>query len=378
MVFLRKIFGPFLGISFGITLLLTSVFGNFLLTLLLPVLYFNHKQWRSMVDRAISFWIIIPIVYLEYIFGVKFKAVGDAIDNNRPAIIVMNHRTRLDWMYFWGVLFKMNPWLLVSSKIALKAELRNIPAAGFGMESNQYIFLDRKIEIDKERITDAVHYYATIGTDYQILLFPEGTDKTADTTFKSNEYAKKNGLKELNYLIYPRSSGLIHLINEMRRYNYIESIYDVTLAYPVNVVQSEIGLLLLGQAPEQVLFHIKRIDISSVPRNDQDIANWINKLWLAKEEELSLFYSQRSPSTNFSNTENKFIWEKDNKTVKAVKIFTLCMWLSSTPLWLYHLTFVRLVQVIYAVFFAVYVYIHFKYGGMQKMVYTKWRHSVTT
>ncbi|VDK36407.1 unnamed protein product [Gongylonema pulchrum] len=169
MELLRRAFSSVLGISFGLIIFLTSFFGDYLITLIMPILFLNrHHLWRSLMDRAISFWIIIPITFLEYIFGVKFKLTGDTIDGDRPAIIIMNHRTRLDWMYFWAALFKINPHLLISSKIALKSELRRIPAAGFGMEANQFIFLERKIEEDKKRISEAVYYYSTIGANYQL------------------------------------------------------------------------------------------------------------------------------------------------------------------------------------------------------------------
>lgn len=85
---------------------------------------FYKASYRNIIIRSFQ-------TFLEYIFGMKFKVTGDTIDYDRPAVIIMNHRTRLDWMYFWAALFKINPWLLISSKIALKAELRHIPAAGF-------------------------------------------------------------------------------------------------------------------------------------------------------------------------------------------------------------------------------------------------------
>lgn len=344
----------------------------------MPVLFLNrHHLWRSLMDRAISFWIIIPVTFLEYIFGVKFKLTGDPIDGDRPAVIIMNHRTRLDWMYFWAALFKMNPWLLISSKIALKAELRRIPAAGFGMEASQFIFLERKIEEDKKRISEAIHYYATIGTNYQVLLFPEGTDKTAYTTMRSNEYAKKNGLRELKNVLYPRSAGFIHLVNEMRRRNYIDCIYDVTIAYPVNIVQSEIDLILTGQTPQKVLFHIERIDISRVPSSDQEITKWINKLWIEKDQKLDAFYSQQSPRELFPGNQNRFIWEEEDKPLhKIVKLFTFCFWLSVIPVWIYHLTILRIVQVGFIYFAAVFFYTYFKYGGIDQMVYAKWWHAI--
>ncbi|MCP9259691.1 CRE-BUS-18 protein [Dirofilaria immitis] len=255
MELLRYIFRPLLGIIFGIILLSTSFLGNLIITLVLPILYFNHYQWRKLIDRSISFWIIAVVAYLEYIFGIKIKVTGDMINYDQPAIFIMNHRTRLDWMYFWAALFKINPWLLVSSKIALKAELRYVPAAD----------------------------------------------------------------------------------------NYIECIYDVTIAYPINIVQSEISLFLTGRTPQNVVFHIKRIDQSSIPVKDHDIAQWINQLWIAKDGKLDSFYSQQPSGINFPNDTNKFIWKDDNPLHQIVKLFTLSFG--------YH-----------------------KYGGIQRMVYVKWWH----
>uniref|UniRef100_A0A0R3RT82 PlsC domain-containing protein n=1 Tax=Elaeophora elaphi TaxID=1147741 RepID=A0A0R3RT82_9BILA len=375
----RLIFGPLLGLLFATILFLGSCVGSSVITFGLPVLYLNfHQQWRLIIDRAFSFWIMIPVTFLEYIFGIEFKITGDMIDYDRPAVILMNHPTRLDWMYFWVALFKMNPWLLISSKIALKTELRRVPAAGFGMEANQFIFLDRKLKTDKERISEAIHYYASLGSNYQILLFPEGTDKTPNTTMKSNMYARKNGLKQLNNVIYPRSAGFIHLINEMRRYNYIECIYDITIAYPANIVQSEVSLILNGCTPQKVLFHIEQIDLSCVPLEDDDIAQWINKLWIAKDEKLDLFYSQQPPRVHFPNDKNKFVWEEDDSFQKTFKLAILCFWLSLIGFWLYYLTFLRLAQVLFGYFIFVSVYIYAKYGGIQRMVYVKWWHAMKT
>lgn len=67
---------------------------------------------------------------LFFLFGVKFRVSGDLIKRDKPALIIMNHRTRLDWLFFWNALYKMDPWLLTTEKISLKSELKNIPGAG--------------------------------------------------------------------------------------------------------------------------------------------------------------------------------------------------------------------------------------------------------
>lgn len=51
----------------------------------------------------------------------------------------------------------------------------------------------------------------------------------------------------------------------------------MTVAYPENTVQSEIDLVLKGIAPSKVHFNIERIDRTSIPRQESDIAKWINE-----------------------------------------------------------------------------------------------------
>lgn len=67
---------------------------------------------------------------MEYMFGVHIFVSGDVIDNSEPALIIMNHRTRLDWLFFWNALFRIDPWLLTTQKISLKGILKYLPGAG--------------------------------------------------------------------------------------------------------------------------------------------------------------------------------------------------------------------------------------------------------
>lgn len=72
-------------------------------------------------------------------------------------------------MYFWSVLYKIDPRLLTTEKISLKKELKNVPGAGWAMECDSFIFLDRNWETDKLRIIDTVNYYSQMGRKYQVL-----------------------------------------------------------------------------------------------------------------------------------------------------------------------------------------------------------------
>lgn len=98
----------------------------------------------------------------------KVRVTGDIIDGETPAIIIMNHRTRLDWLYFKLALWRMNPWLMTTYRIALKELLRHAPGTGFGMQAMEYIFLRRDVKVDFPRITRAIEYYADMKQSYQV------------------------------------------------------------------------------------------------------------------------------------------------------------------------------------------------------------------
>uniref|UniRef100_A0A1I8AGD9 PlsC domain-containing protein n=1 Tax=Steinernema glaseri TaxID=37863 RepID=A0A1I8AGD9_9BILA len=380
--FLRRLLRPLLGWAFGLTVLLTAIFGNYIITLFLPlVLLDKHVHWRRLMDRAISFWMMIPMTFLEFIFGVRYRVTGDFVDFEKPALIIMNHRTRLDWMYLWSALFKMNPWLLTSSKISLKEQLKSLPGAGFGMAASQFIFLQRNVEEDKQRLTEAVEYYTGVGGTYQILLFPEGTDKSPWTTKKSDAFAKKNGFRALKHVIYPRTAGFLHLLEKMRKEEYISYVYDVTVAYPTNVVQSEVDLVLRGRTPDDVHFDFRRIDIADVPKSEAELNKWLNEIWVAKDERLDRYYSQPKGKRKFVPSGEGHVWERMDPKQTFAKIFAFCFWVFVVTVWSYHMFFLRFVQIGFTYFFLTSAFLNWRYGGIDRMVYGRfasWRERLSS
>jgi len=58
----------------------------------------------------------------------RVKLCGDLRKLQGPCLIIMNHRTRLDWMFFWCYLVRMG--YLPNLKIMLKNSLKKVPIAG--------------------------------------------------------------------------------------------------------------------------------------------------------------------------------------------------------------------------------------------------------
>ncbi|ETN77863.1 Acyltransferase, partial [Necator americanus] len=324
--------------------------------------------------------------FLELIFGMKVRVSGDEIEYDKPALIIMNHRTRLDWMYMWSALYQMNPWLITSNKISLKAQLQNLPGAGFGMSASHFLFLQRNMEKDAVTFDTAIDYYKSMNNNYQLLLFPEGTDKSPWTTTKSLEYAKKNGLKQLKHLLYPRVAGFYHLLTKMREANFVTYIYDITIAYPHNIVQSEIDLVLKGDAPREVHFHVKKISVNDVPRNEPDCGRWLNEfekffplLWLQKEACLEEYYSEPKPcNRRFPIEKGQRVWKNTHEPAKVaiVKRFSFCFWVFVVSVVAYHLLFLRPLQLLILYFIICFFIIKFLYGTLDQFVIYRWRQSL--
>uniref|UniRef100_A0AC34FJX7 Phospholipid/glycerol acyltransferase domain-containing protein n=1 Tax=Panagrolaimus sp. ES5 TaxID=591445 RepID=A0AC34FJX7_9BILA len=301
---------------------------------LAPLIYLHPRLYQRLINYIVGAWTVLPSALLENFFGVRFTVTGDEIDHSRPAVIIMNHRTRLDWLYFWSALFRINPWLLTSEKISLKGILKYIPGAGWAMGSNAFIFLERSFKNDSKRIDQLIEYYAKVCVNYQLLLFPEGTDKSPGTTIRSKVFAEKNNVAHYNYVLHPRVTGFVHVVQKMRKENYIDCIYDVTIAFNDSIVQTEADLIKLGVASKDVRFDIRKIPISELPTDDQELGLWLKNLWVEKEERLRKFYGQSADSRQLDKLSDAKTFDLTSQN-RVFQILILLMWIILTIGWIY-------------------------------------------
>ena len=64
----------------------------------------------------------------EMMFGVRIIITGDKLVKSENSIIILNHRCRLDWMFYWSVVARYGE--LHHEKIIMKHELKHIPGPG--------------------------------------------------------------------------------------------------------------------------------------------------------------------------------------------------------------------------------------------------------
>lgn len=65
----------------------------------------------------------------------QVKITGDYVEFGEAALIICNHRTRVDWMFLWVLCLRQGQ--LSGLKIVLKESLKGIPGFGWATQVNE-------------------------------------------------------------------------------------------------------------------------------------------------------------------------------------------------------------------------------------------------
>lgn len=296
------------GVTFGVLWYLSVLMGfYFLYCPTLILLFINRRWYRNATDIIQGIWEYYPGALLCVVCGSRVFVSGVPLYPWESALIIMNHRTRLDWFFLWVALLHglehfPRPWAGHRCKFVLKAAIRKIPAIGWIMQMGCFLYIHRKWEMDRLLLGKVLGYFRDIKNRCKILIFPEGTDFSPANKVRSDEFAKKNKFRKYDYVLHPRTTGFTYLAQEMRQGKQLDAIYDITVAYPRSMAQKEVDILH-GHVPEEVHFSIKRYPTSYIPAGEDDLHQWCRERWEAKEAELKSFYSgkKRFPNSHPAN-----------------------------------------------------------------------------
>ena len=321
------------GIFFTLLLFFSTFWGSiFFLGPFLPLLFLarflreSHPRaaeislrcFRYITDHIVGAWLTLPPSLLYLWFGQETKLFGDHVLAGEPALFIMNHRTRLDWMFLWSPLMAFNT--LNQLKVILKDDLKLVPGVGWAMQLNNFIFLRRKWDVDRGILTKMLSYASRIGRPTQLLLFPEGTDFEPRTKARSDAFALKNNLPIYDHVLHPRTTGFSYCVRNMVANRQIDAIYDVTIAYPRSVLQNELGMVT-GAVPEEIHFNIRRYALPELAAevdltSEEAISQWCSERWKEKEESLAGFYSEAKPE------DRKFLTTSSNHITSSASATT--------------------------------------------------------
>lgn len=55
----------------------------------------------------------------------------------------------------------------------------------------------------------------------------------------------------------------------------MQYVYDVTVAYPRDIVQNETDMILKGRLSGTVHYDIRRFHVSEIPKGEVELNNWL-------------------------------------------------------------------------------------------------------
>ena len=397
------------GFSYLAILTITAFCGSmFLMGILTPLAYFPQtvSYHRRAVDRVIGLWFLFAAAIMELILKLKFRVTGDPLVRGENCLYFMNHRTRFDWMWIWPILYHYTR--LRKLKIVLKAPLKWVPGFGWACQQAMFMFLKRHWNQDKQNMKEILEYFDFVKNPVELLVFPEGTDFRPETLASSVKFALKNNLPKYNYVLHPRTTGFEFLIDEMRKKNpsQVSYVCDVTVGYPINVLQDEIELCKTGMFPREVHFHVEKFRIDELPtkysrideeekqnrksgsntpnsrssstngsvngagngNENETVGDWLNKRFQLKETRLQKFYSHPDP------TKRVFSDKESTETYSPRKIgMVLCLifWPLATFIWISLLMgnyYFRIFQMLVTAFYVIHLVV---YDGFERWLCTR-------
>lgn len=279
----------------------------------------------------------------------RVDASGNLISSLSPkAVYLSNHQIYVDWLFFWFLSYTAN--LSHGVYVVVKEQLSRAPLVGQGMLNFRFLFLLRRWEDDKVRMTNqlleidaeargygpalavrvAASAYARSPDirvwphgesddprrkhPYQLIIFPEGTVMSPHTRERSDKYLNSFGCPPLSHVLLPRIRGAFLALRLLRK--SAEVVYDVTFGYH-GLTAADYGeqiftlkaMFLMGRGPKKVHLHIRSFAIADIPLGDDDdcvdvdqldpilmknFEEWLFGIWYEKDQLMAQFFETGS------------------------------------------------------------------------------------
>lgn len=278
----------------------------------------TKQSFGIFVTTLTQWWAPTPVrVSGDASVAGQIKQTGDGrVELNFPGRVVLigNHQIYSDWLYFWWAAYTNNPQMHGHIYIILKESLSYVPVIGWGMRFYGFVFMSRKMATDQPRLAHRLQKLRTVhagpmsgtsGLDPMwLLLFPEGTNLSANTRKKSAAWAEKQGIKDFEHVLLPRSTGTFFCLNELK--GTVDYVYDCTVAYG-GIPRGEYGqdlyslrsMYFQGRPPPSVNMYWRRFTVADMPLDDHEkFELWLRERWHEKDLLLEHFVEHGSFPTD--------------------------------------------------------------------------------
>ncbi|KAL8926105.1 MAG: hypothetical protein Q9172_001933 [Xanthocarpia lactea] len=271
------------------------------------------KQWFGVLIITMTQWFSPTTIRISgdsSVRGQLAKTKDGMLETRFPErlVLIANHQLYSDWLYLW--------WIAYTSLmhghvfIILKESLKYIPVIGPGMMFYGFIFMARNWLKDRPRLQHRLRKLAKSrhggpmsgkrGHDsldpMWLMIYPEGTNLSGNTRKGSARWAEKQGIRDLEHVLLPRSTGLEYCLHELK--GTVDWVYDCTVAYegiPRGAYGQDIFTLrstyFQGRPAKSVNMYWRRFPVSSIPvptssdpspQEREAFSNWLLARWKEK------------------------------------------------------------------------------------------------
>ncbi|SMR56708.1 unnamed protein product [Zymoseptoria tritici ST99CH_1E4] len=310
-------------VGFGIYFFGTGIFIHLAQLLGLPLYFYNHDWFYAWIALTKQFFGILITTMTQWWSPTLIRISGDksmagllhqdtsgllTVDFGDRVVLMANHQIYTDWLYLWWIAYTNSLPMHGHIYIILKASLKWVPLIGPAMQLYGFIFMARKWATDQETMRyrlqklNSRHSQPLTSSSSKpqldpmwLMIFPEGTNLSANTYGISTKYAEKTSTPMTKHCLLPRHTGLQFCLQELR--STVPYVYDCTIAYegtpPSGFAAERFGLRSVyfeGLPPKSVNMHWRRFAMDTIPLDDEkEMAAWTLARWREKDELLEVF-----------------------------------------------------------------------------------------
>lgn len=270
------------GMMIALFLFSTILLMNALQFLTLP-LYLISPAVVHRMNRSLAFiWWGTIVVLMKKVQEVDVVIDGDPIPPRENVILIANHQQMTDILVLFFVALAGKR--LGEIRWFVKDAMKYVPGPGWALYLARHIFVRRDWHADKGRIDALFANIIAIKAPIWLVIFVEGTRRTAAKLAKSQEFCAKAGRPILKNVLAPRTKGFTASVGALR--NHIDAVYDVTIAFPE-------GVPLLRHIAEgyvrRIDVHVRRYPIGELPHGEEALANWAWDRFVEKDQRLEKY-----------------------------------------------------------------------------------------
>lgn len=263
----------------------TFVFETLSYLCIRPFSLMKHRKVCMFFSRC---FFLCSTFLLERWATITFRSYGDPIDPKKSCLILVNHRSDLDWLLGLAYIAHFGVPYPGNAKSVVKASIRKVPLFGSILSYAEFLFLARDWATDREQFLKALmslRSYGKSGAPLWFVLYPEGTRFTEEKREYSRAFAERSNLRPHELVLFPRFKAFTAIVSTLR--DEFDGIIDATFMFEGE--QPTVKAAFAGTASTVVHTHTRYYPMKDIPECEEQLEKWLLERWYEKDKRLARF-----------------------------------------------------------------------------------------